>query len=185
MWPFILIFGASAGLAAVLADEDRRRRKADMMDDIKRLNLLRPEVRDKVLELGALLKAKYGIGISVGTTLRTAAESEEKVKAGLASATLSADWHRWGRAIDLYLLDSKGKRIIPRTADEKAKYMVMAQEAEAMGFRQIGWNKDAAGKWTPKMIKGVKGAIWDCFHLEWRGSYKTTAELVKAEKPMA
>lgn len=131
---------ASEGLKQFMA----RRPLSPLTDGERhRLDRLQPQVRDKVAALRASLNAR-GLDFFVGSTVRSEAEQAEKVAQGRSATKRS--WHRPARAVDLYMFKPDG------TLDMKARgkdaYRAMHTEAEALGFRVLGFKelKTASGK---------------------------------------
>ncbi len=128
---------------------------------LARLDLLVPEVRDKMKKLIQVLNAK-GIYVTVGTTYRSPAE-QQKVYAEGKSGTSDRSWHKVRRAIDIYLRDPKSGRWITSTEDVKANkplYETMGHEAEKLGFKWLGFEerKTSAGR-----------SFTDPYHIQYSG----------------
>lgn len=136
----------------------------------KRLSALAPDVRAKLLELISNMKTKYDISLSIGRTQGSIAATMLNKAEGRSSVSVS--WHDLTppRAVDMYVKGTLG-------ADTKAKdeksYRLLAIEAEALGFRQIGWNKDGTKRY-------LSSGAWDPFHLEYRGPYGNIAMAIEA-----
>lgn len=142
--------------------------------DEQRLAQLEPVTQAQVRALISEL-AGQGIGVKVGQTLRSSAQEKALIEAGKTSSSLKVSWHQLGRAVDLYPLDADGR------PDLSGKNLVairaIADTAEGMGFRQLGFNADG----TKRIIQSAKGPIWDSGHIEWRAPYDSIAQAVAAE----
>jgi hypothetical protein len=140
-----------------------------------RLLQLEPATQAQVRALLVELTGQ-GIGVYVGQTLRTSAQEKAAIDSGHTSGSLTVSWHQLGRAVDLYPLDGDGKP--DRTGANLDAIRAIAMTAEAMGFRQLGFNGDG----SRRIIHNAAGApIWDSGHVEWREPYGSIAEAVAAE----
>jgi hypothetical protein len=120
--------------------------------------------------------AAAGVGVYVGQTLRSSAQEKAAIDSGHTSGSLKVSWHQLGRAVDLYPLDDAGKP--DRTGTNLDAIRAIAMTAEAIGFRQLGFNSDG----SKHILHNADGApIWDSGHVEWREPYATIAEAVAAE----
>lgn len=130
------------------------------MSEKKRLEGLRPHVREALASLRAALKAR-GVETFVGSTLRTSEQTAANVAAGRSSASLKTSWHELGRAVDLYPIGPDGK---PDLAGRHTElFRIMHDVAKAQGWRGLAF--DAKGQ--KKYLTTVKGPVWDGGHLEW------------------
>ncbi len=127
-----VVIGTGLLTAAFLAATHRGPRPLTAAER-RRLDELLPVVRARVEELRARL-ARLGIDTFVGQTFRSQAEQEEGFEEG-RTATLRS-WHRVRRAVDLPIVDRRGRRV-PLAGNEHL-YATLQREAEALGFRHLG-----------------------------------------------
>lgn len=133
-----------------------------------RLAKLRPEVRQRYLELRAAAAA-HGVQMYVVSTRRTDEEQAGKVASGVSGTDDS--WHELGRAIDFNVqwkdpadgklkADSKGKNI--------DGYRLVHRLAPTFGFKGIPNGSPFDSKGNPAYITNKRGQkIWDVFHLQY------------------
>ena len=122
--------------------------------ELRRLNQLQPQVRDKIVTLRAALNAR-GLDFFLGSTMRSPSEQAEKLKQG-RSALKTPWWHGSGRASDLYMFGPDGT--LDMKARNKDTYRAMHAEAEALGFRVLGF----------KELKSGSKTFSDPYHVELR-----------------
>jgi hypothetical protein len=115
--------------------------------------------------------ASLGIEEIAYSTVRTAAEQAEKLRAGKSANKRS--WHEIGRGVDRFLRRA-GAHEWNRGSDVSL-YREANMLAEREGWRQISFKPDGS-----KMLIGPK-KIFDCGHIEFRHPYATLEEALKAE----
>jgi hypothetical protein len=115
--------------------------------------------------------ASLGIEEIAYSTVRTAAQQAEKLKAGKSANKRS--WHEIGRGVDRFL--RRLGQIEWNKGSDTALYREANMLAEREGWRQISFKPDGS-----KMLIGPK-KIFDCGHIEWRRPYATLEEALAAE----
>jgi hypothetical protein len=140
-----------------------------------RLAKLETETQSRVRSLLDALAAD-GLGVHVGRTLGTPADTAANVESG-HSAVKTHSMHEIGRAADLYVINlDTGKPDYDGIREDL--YLQLHQKAATFGLGNVSFNAD----WSPRYLTLKSGKkLRDLAHVEYLGSYGSYAEAIAAE----
>jgi len=125
-----------------------------------KLNSLTIDTRAKAKTLLALAKIEFPHHrIIVAECFRSISRQDALYKKGSSTTTVRGgySWHNYGRAVDLYFVDSEGKIL----AYENAPYLQLGTLGESLGFV---WG----GRWKVPFDPG---------HFQYQGRYSSIKQL--------